>query len=276
MADEEDESTVEKIDADEVSVLEPLDSITGVKPKVASSIAKMLREGRRYFGSAGASLTHQAHNPEYADKGVNASSAKIGLEGERSTSLMLREWIEDKPGAVLIDSAHIRGWGKEELDEETGVIDGGDTDHLLVIGTEVILIDTKRWKSKKKYTVDDDGSVLRSGQPFPGGKVRPSQARHLWLNYLESGAKVTSFICINAENVEVFRYRPWYKASYRLVESDRLFELLDVKYNAISYEDKTKINSTLISQIVVSCVKPYDERVRVFDMESLRRFQEGR
>ena len=247
--------------------------IPGVRPEVAHKVGEMLARGRRYFGSSGASLTYQAFDPKAKRNGlIKPESAKIGLEGERSTTKALKEWIQDKPNAVLVDSVHIRGWGKEDIDEETGVVDNGDTDHVIIIGDDVILVDTKRWKSKKNYAVADDGSVLRYGKPFPGGKVHMSRAIHLWLDYLVEEARVTGFVCINAEDAKVFRNRNWYTHEYRLVEITRLHELLDSKWQGIADEDKTHINTTLVSQIVVSAVKPFDPYARVFDMQKIRDF----
>lgn len=255
-----------------VIVHPPKRFIEGVKPAVAEKIAKTLEAGRRYFGSSGASLTHQVFNPAYTSKGLDTGAAKIGLEGERSTTKFLKDWIKDKPNAVLVDSVHIRGWGKEEVDEETGLIEGGDTDHVLIIGSEVILIDTKRWKKKSNYTVADDGKVLRANKNFAGGAVNATAALHLWLDYLHHSAKLTSMVVINAEDSVVFRNRNWYQQKYRLVEMDRFKELLDLKYEKIDEEDKNSINSTLVSQVVVGAVKPYNEYHRVFSEDTLRSF----
>lgn len=253
----------------------PARKIEGVKPHIAEKIAQMLRDGRRYFGSSGASLTHQVSNPSWADKGIKPELAKIGLDAERSTTKILREWMKDKPGVVLVDSCHIRGWGKEEVvDEEMGLIDGGDTDHVLIIGTEVILIDTKRWKSKRNYTVADDGRVLRTAKPFPGGNVHMREAIHMWLDYLHEDASLTGLVFINAEETQVFRNRNWYTQAYRLVELDRFLELLNEKWNNYVDEyDKEHINSTLVAQVVVSAVKPYDEFKRVISETALKGFK---
>lgn len=260
--------------AQEVAVIAPKGSIEGVKPQVAQKVFEMLKAGRRYFGSAGSSLTHLASNPAYkVPEGFERGSARIGLEGERETSDFLRKWMEDKPNAVLIDSVHIRGWGKEEIDEETGLIEGGDTDHILIIGSEVLLIDTKRWKKKSNYQVADDGSVLRANKSFPGGNVRATAAMQMWLNYLDGDARITTFICINSPDITVFRNRNWYVQKYRLVEISRFEELLNAKYEKIEAEDRNSINSTLVSQVVVGAVKPYDEYQRVFSMDALKAFK---
>lgn len=251
----------------------PAPEATGVKPQIALKVAEMLRDGRRYFGSSGASLTHQAYNPDYVNKGIKPELARIGLDGERDTTTVLKRWMKDKPGVVLVDSVHVRGWGKEEVDEETGMIEGGDTDHVLIVGSEVILIDTKRWKSKKNYSVGDSGEALRTGKPFPGGNLHMIQAIHLWLDYLHEDASITGIVCINAEETVVFRNRNWYTKPYRLVELARFIELLDEKWKMISDYDKTHINSTLVAQVVVGAVKPFDPYTRVFDEKALRDFK---
>lgn len=251
----------------------PKKTIEGVKYDVAVKICDMLKKGKRTFGSPGASLTHQAFNPEYASKGIDSNLAKVGLEGELSTAAVLKKWISDKPNAVLINSVHVRGWGKEEVDPETGMIDGGDTDHIVVIGDEIILIDTKKWKKKANYSIDDSGHVLRYNKPFPGGDLHMRQAIHMWLDYLDAEAALTGIVCINSDDVTVFRNRNWYTQSYRLVEIGRFTELLDEKYGMIEDYDKEHINSTLISQIVVNAVKPYDPRTRVLSKDILARFK---
>lgn len=256
-----------------VKIIPAVNDLDGVKPNVAKKIEEMLKNGRRYFGSSGAALTQQAFNPEYAEKGIDTTLAKIGLEGERSTTAFLQKWMKDKPNVVLIDSVHVRGAGKEEIDEETGIIEGGDTDHVMIIGDEVLLIDTKRWKKKSNYQIGDDGTVLRANKSFPGGNVHMRQAIHLWLDYLYEDAKITGLVVINNEEITVYRTRNWYTQSYRLVELERLQELLDAKWDDIEDEDKNKINTSLVAQVALSAVKPYDPYSRVFDMKSLENFK---
>lgn len=269
----EENTQEEVIRPEDIEVDSPNEDIEGVKDSVARAIEKMLIGGRRYFGSSGAGLSQQAFNPAYAEKGINSDLAKIGLEGERETTLFLKKWLKDKPGAVLVDSVHVKGVGEEQVNEETGMIEGGDTDHVILIGSEVILIDTKRWKGKKNYSVGDNGEALRMGKAFPGGNLHMRQALHIWLNYLDEEASVTGIVCINSEEVKVFRNRNWYTQSYRLVEIDRLEELLNEKWKLIDDYDKTHINSTLVSQVVVGAQKPYDPYHKVFSMDALKSFK---
>lgn len=274
-------------DSDEVEVLPPVvaEGISNIH--VAEKVAAMLRAGRRYFGSSGASLTHQADNPEWASKGITPALARVGLEGERDTTRMLKAWMADKPNAVLVDSVHIRGWGKEEvLDEETGIIDGGDTDHLLIIGREVIIIDTKRWKSKRTYTVNEKGMALRTNKIFPGSELKIVRASHMWLKYLwcrpappgtsrkdnPYATLATPIVHINTDEIRVIRDGNWYKNAFRLVEKDRFIDFLDRKYDTIDARDKKVIESTLVAQVVLCCVKPYDARKAVIDSRHLNAF----
>lgn len=255
-----------------VTILPPESGANGVKDAVAEKIATMLEKGIRYFGSAGASLSHHVNNPDY-DSEFQKAAVRTGMEGERSTSSIIRKWAADKPTAILIDSVHVRGVGKETIDEETGIMEGGDTDHILIIGDNVILIDTKRWKSRKKYSISDKGTVLRGGRNFGGGRVNARAAKFLWQKYLHPSAKISSIVCINSEKVFVAYDANWKKQQYRLITIEKLTETLDQRYKKMSEKDKTQINSTLIAQMVICCIKPFDGYQRVFNMDTLKDFK---
>lgn len=256
----------------------PLKNIEGVKDSVAEKIVIMLKKGRRYFGSSGAAMTHQASSPELEGReNLNREVAKDYLEAEHETTDFLKKWIKDKPNAVLVDSVRIPDWDGDPdapIDEEFGIFEGGDTDHILLIGNEVILIDTRRWKKKKNYSVDDDGEPLMTNKPFPGREVTIKDAIYSWLDYFEEeDASITGMVCINNEETTVLRNKNWFTQVYRLVELDRFEELLDKKWEEIEDEEKNRINSTLVAQSVVQCIKPFDVYSKVFDMDSLRSFK---
>lgn len=274
MSEEEETAVEEIIKPEEIEITPPLSGVEGVKDEVSRKIYEMLKKGRRYFGSSGAAMTHQVSNPEYAEKGVEPVKAKEYLEGERDTTAFLKKWVKNKPGAVLIDSAYVPDWDKEDkVDEETGIIDDGNTDHILLLGSEVLLIDTRRWKKKKNYSVGDNGEALMTNKPFAGGELIMKDAIHLWLEYLDEDAYITGIVVINQEETTVLRNRNWYVKNYRLVELDRFEELLNEKWKLVDDFDKRNINSTLVSQVVVRCVKPFDSYSKVFDMKSLSNFK---
>lgn len=258
------------------------DGVDGVKTPVIEGVAKMLKKGRRYFGSSGASLTHQVNSPDAAS-GIKPELAKIGLEGERETTKILRDWMRDKPGVVLVDSVHINMDYKtanidepeipEVVDEETGIVDGKDTDHVLLIGNEIVLIDTKRWKKKRRYSISDSGSVLRANRDFPGGRVRMKHAIYLWVEYLHEDAVLNGIIFVNSEETSVTRNYNWYKQPFRLLEKDRFIEFLDEKWSRVSESDRTTINPNLVAQVAMSAIKPDDIYNQVFNAKALSDFR---
>lgn len=280
---EEEKKVLPKVRPEEVRVLPPADEIPGVKPQVAKGIEKMLQKGKRYFGSSGASLTHQVNNPD-PDSEIKPELAKVGLEAERDTTKFLRNWMKDKPGVVLIDSVHINMDYKspevdedeleDQLDEETGVVDGKDTDHVLLIGDQVVLIDTKRWKKKRRYSVSENGQALRANRPFPGSRIRMRNAIYLWLEYLHEDANISGMVLINSPEVSVTRNLYWYREqAYRLVEIDRFEELLNDRWEKCSDEDRKTVNSTLVAQVALSAIKPFDPYTKVFNEKTFNEFR---
>lgn len=256
----------------------PAPDVNGVKHSLSLRIAEMLKEGRRYFGSAGASLSHHANNPDY-DSEFKRKLTSSGLEGERNTTKRLKEWMKDKPNIVLIDSVHIKGMGTETIDPESGTVDGGDTDHILLMGSLVILIDSKRWKSRKVYSVNDKGKILRQvkkdsrASSFGGSHVNAKAAKYLWKKYLHKSARISSIVCVNAEKVFVKKDANWKKQSFRLLSIDDLIGHLDYIYKRSDSYDKEHINSTLVSQIAVCCIKPFDPYSRLGDKDVLKNFR---
>ena len=167
-----------------VLIIEP-SSFSNVSEKKVNIVSKALHKGKRHFGVAGASLTWLT-SPKKKDlmpEGWKPQVIEEAKLAEQRTSTTIRDWMKDKPAAVLIDSVHIRGIGEENVvDEETGMVEGGDTDHVLIIGGAIFIIDTKNWRKKATYTVGGDGKVLRNNKPFPGGKVRLDNAVHRWFD----------------------------------------------------------------------------------------------
>lgn len=227
--------------------------------KQVDLVEKMLNNGRRYFGSSGASLTHQISNPAYEDKGIDSGLAKAGLDGEHKTSRLLLKWMEDKPNIVLVDSVHLKNYGEEVVNEETGTIDGGDTDHVLIIGNFVIIIDSKNWKGRKRYAINADGEVVRSNNPFPGGKVNTLKASRLWAEALKPhGATISSIVNISSDKVSVTRDRNWWKQSYRLVTLEILEEFLSDVWEKLPEKSKEDIDVNLVASVASNALKPFD------------------
>lgn len=222
-------------------------------------VEKMLNGGRRYFGSSGASLTHQISNPIYEDKGIDTGLAKAGLEGEHKTSRLLLDWMKDKDNVVLVDSVHLKSYGEEIFNEDTGTFEGGDTDHVLIIGDLVIIIDSKNWKGRRRYAVREDGEVIRSNKPFSGGKVNTLRASKLWAEALRPHrATVSSIINISSDKVEVTRDKNWWRQSFRLVTLETLEDFLDNVWEKLPERNKETINVNLIASVASNALRPYD------------------
>lgn len=222
-------------------------------------IEKMLNKGRRYFGSSGASLTHQISNPIYEGKGIDAGLARAGLEGEHKTSKLLLKWMKDKPNVILVDSVHLKNYGEEIFDEDTGVFEGGDTDHVLIIGNLVVIIDSKNWKGKRRYNINDDGEVIRSNKAFPGGKVNTVRASKLWAEALKAHRiTVSSIVNISSDKVMVTRDKNWWRQSFRLVTLETLEDFLDNVWDKLPEQNKENINVNLVASIASNALKPYD------------------
>lgn len=245
----------------EIKVVKSSEGIgSTITQKQVDVISKILEKGKRHFGSAGASLTHQISDPKYKDAGINPELAKVGLQGEKKTDKFLKEWLKDKPQAVLIDSVHVRGYGKEEVDEETGALEGGDTDHILVVGNNLILIDSKNWKGKRSYSISAKGEIMRSKKVFKGGKVNTVAAKFLWLKYLKDYniRTVHPIIAITSEKVFVVRDNVWWKSQFHVLPLDDLEMFLNAIWKKIDGESINEIDANLITAISINAIRPYN------------------
>lgn len=233
-----------------------------VKPELMKVTENFLKKDRHYFGIAAASLQNQLDDPKYKQFNSNIKLINAGIDGEKKTSQILREWIADKPDCILIDSISlpIEEKMEPEIDGEEGQLDLGDTDHLLIIGSTLVIIDSKNWKSKASYKFNDDGSILRSGKEFPGNRPRINQAKYLWEKYYNNTtiADVEAFVCISADgNTFIQRDRNWWKFGYKLVNQETLIYFLDKLYTQIS--DKGYVRPELVAKALKGLTKPYNK-----------------
>lgn len=221
----------------------------------------IVNQERRYFGEAAMGLTNQLNNPKYKEMGVNVKSLSIGIDGEKATSKVLREWIKDKPNVVLIDSIHLKPEiPEEELDEETGEVNVlGDTDHLIIIANKIVLIDSKNWKEKTTYTVNEN-QVLRSKHPFKGNKPKMREAKYLWRKFYQGyNIDIECFVCISNPNTIIIRDREWWSADYKFVNHKTLIYFLDEMYkeDELGEEKNNYINIELVAKAITGLQKPY-------------------
>lgn len=150
------------------------------------------------------------------------ASLTPGIEGEKQTARLLKRIIKKYPSVYAFNSL---SWPDSN----------GDTDHILVYEDLVIIIDSKRWKSKRKYSVTAKGVVKRGTVGFPEGRVKLPYAVHAWRNKLPVKARIQGYICIAQEKVFIVKDGAWYKAPFRLTSLETLEEQIDY---AISHHKK--------------------------------------
>lgn len=235
----------------------------GMKDSLLDVTKKFLIDkNRRYFGIAGASLQNQLDDPKYVSFKPNSKIINIGISGEKKTSKILRKWISDKPECILVDSISLPINDMEpEIDGEEGQLDLGDTDHLLIIGSNLIIIDSKNWKAKASYSITEEKEILRSKKSFAGNRPRIQQAKYLWEKFFSDLEidEVHTFVCISDEETFITRDRNWWTTGYKLVNQTTLIYFLDKLYERLEEEEKNYIRVEIVAQTLSGLVKPYDK-----------------
>lgn len=242
---------------------------------VVDRVAEALKSGRRQFGSAGAFMSHQAYDPDYTSReGADSAKAKELLEVEQEFSKFLKEWTDKKPNAVVVESVLVPDSGEEEINEYTGLIMGHDLDFAVLLGNEVVMIDVHNFTKRRRYTVSENNEILMTGKPFPeSDDVRTCQYVENWLDTLTPGTNIVGMTVINQENVSVDRDVNWFQANFRLIETDRFYEMMEKKFEILKGNNATTINPHLVAQFVTRCIRPYNKFRRVISDKNLREFK---
>lgn len=226
-----------------------------IKPEVQKKVDELINQRKRkYFGSSGASLTHELKGDKQTD--FKRKALETGLRGENRTTLMLKDWIKTKNNVILVDSVHLKQRGVEKLD-------GKDTDHVLIMGNTILLLDTKVWKRKRKYKISKTGTILRGNRNFPGGKVNSKAAMYMWRNYFPEAKNIFACICIQQKEVFVPYDTEWKKSPFKVVTAENLFTYLDYIYKK-NVKPNEPINTKIAAKVIVSAVKPKDPLSEIF------------
>lgn len=148
---------------------------------------------RPVWGVAG---SHVAGNAAFGIK------AGIGAEGEQAVGQALESLVQKYPFVRVFHGAQFTP-GK----------DGADMDHILLIGSQVFLIDAKNWSiadyewillsARDKYdgTPFWLGDVHRNGYSFPGGDVAVGASLNKWRTYLGGIAQVQARIVMSKPEI---------------------------------------------------------------------------
>lgn len=217
----------------------------------ASEIKQMIQSNQQVFGVPGASLT-------WGIDGVMSSQVTAGGEGEKQVAKELELFASLDPRIKIFHSVQWPG-------------SKGDTDHMLVIGKLVFIIDAKRWKSKRKYSVTPTGSILRGTVPFPEGKVKMMPAMQAWREELGKSAKVMGIVCIAQEEVFVPYDKNWFSAPYRLITAEKLNEFFDKLLSKQKPEIVNVDNTKIIVEIAQKVIKPRNRRAELINLDAMKR-----
>jgi hypothetical protein len=215
----------------------PFDSVFKKEPTEKISylytpekIQELILNGNKIFGHPGAALTWGIGNTPNI-------STLIGESGEKDTGDILNRWAEE-------NNAYVFHSVKQHLTQ-------GDVDHFIVKNNQIIIVDTKKWKSSRKYSVGERGNIIRGKTQFPEGYVKIGALRQN-LQQQTPSMRVSAMIVIAQTKVFVVRDKNWYKAPYRLVELDRLEEFL----GEINFKEPTPPNIDVIKHFASMCIKP--------------------
>lgn len=209
---------------------------------------------QRSFGTPGASLT-------WGIGGQKNGVVAVGLDGEKMTAKILDAFAQN-PNTRNLRIFHSAQWPGSQ----------GDTDHLLVMGNLVLLIDSKRWKGKRKYSVTPKGAILRGTVNFPEGKVKMIPALRSWRDTLPKEAHVMGVVCVAQKEVFVPYDKNWYQAPFRLVTAENLVEHI---VGTIKREHKknpasvTGLNKEILTTIGSNLVKPRNRLEEILNRDAL-------
>jgi len=212
-------------------------------------IKTLLRSGQKVFGVPASSLTWGI------DGNRMKASLAPGIEGEKHTAKIIDKFAADTPGVFVF---HSLSWPESN----------GDTDHILVYKDLVVVIDSKRWKAQRKYSVTEKGAIKRGTVYFPQGRVKIGYALKSWRKKTPKDVKVMGIVCIAQEKVFVTRDKNWYKSPYRLVESEKLVEQL--RYMIENHKPKTEgVSGSMLVYFARLLVKPRSILEELFNKEAL-------
>lgn len=253
---------------------------TPLEFKKAVKIGEMLGKGRRHFGTAAASLTQldDVKLKGQLPKGWKRTVMLVAQDGELTTSNTIQYWLQTHDNTLLFDSIHIHGAGETRVDQETGLVDNGDTDHVVLCGNHVLLVDSKAWKGGRRatdavYWLSAKGEVLRFGKSFAGGKVHMGSAIRLWGKYFKQKMRqniaVEGLISMTNRHATVsdspinskMSNIVYYKQHWRLTTNKNLPAMLTAWYENIP-EQERYIDPNIALLIASQCCKPYRSEVK--------------
>lgn len=215
-----------------------IDSVKAAYMYSSETLEKVIASGEKIFGEPGASLT-------WGIGGHKNVSTSLGESGEKETGEILNQYVETTSNAYVCHSV------KNFLTQ-------GDIDHVLIQDNIIVIIDSKKWKGARKYSIGDKYNIVRGRASFPEGYVKAGEIRAKMQEKFPNN-KIRSVICIAQTKVFVVKNANWYKAPYRLIELEKLDEFL--KQNLEASTRQTDLN--IIKHFASMCVTSNNIRDRV-------------
>lgn len=233
-------------------------NLGGVTDKSYELVKQALEAGQRHFGVPAANI---------ADSDFVNTKDRAGV-AEALTSQHILNWIESRQldNVALIDSVNV-----------PGLHDDKDTDHALIAGSTVVLIDSKAFTPGYYYKLQDRGGNFGGGAKIlkqaiiPGEAIadRRGYAEHcylstdallgIWRRYLIAEANIFGMVYINSDNIRVERNREWFDCPFPVVSRESIYTYLDRLYEHVKREKNeagenigTMLNAELIAQVVVA------------------------
>ena len=216
----------------------------------AQSVKGALLSGERTFGTPAASLS-------WGIDGSVGDEVKAGMEGEKMVAKTLAELAEKYPRAYIFHSV-----------EWPGSV--GDTDHMVVMGDTLFIIDAKRWKSSRKYSVTDKGEVMRGTVRFDEGKVKMIPAMKTWRGHLPKGVRIMGVVCVAQEKVFVPYDENWKKSPYKLVTNEKLIEFMDHLIKKRELADR-KPDPKVLAVIMKGVVEERNRTSEIINLNAMKR-----
>lgn len=212
---------------------------------------RIIKTNTQVFGTPGASLT-------WGIEGSDGGQVTAGGEGEKQVAKELDKIVAKYPNVKVFHSV-----------EWPGSV--GDTDHMMIIGNTVLIIDAKRWKAKRKYSVTPKGEILRGTVAFPEGKVKMMPAMKAWRAELGKKARVLGMVCIAQEEVFVPYDQNWAKAPYRLVTAEKFEEFIDKFIAKQKPEHLNAENDDILLTIATRVIKARNRRRELINLDAMKR-----
>lgn len=214
-----------------------------------AKVKEILQSGKKTLGEPAASLTWGIDG----NRAIPALTA--GIEGEKQTASLLDRLARENKDLFVF---HSLSWPES----------AGDTDHVLLYGNLLLIIDSKRWKSARKYSIKPNGTIMRGTVPFESGRVKIGSAVKVWRKKFPS-LNVYGIVTIAQEKVYVTRDSNWYKAPYRLVEHDKLEEFLGEMFE--KHKPTGNPSGKILTELGLLLVKARDKREGLIRVGAERR-----